>query len=227
MRSILPLLALALPLPAAAQSFSGPATAVDGDTLRMGDERIRLFGIDAPESLQTCDRKGAKWACGADAKALLADMVAGRIVECIARDRDDYGRIVATCRTGASDLSGVMVREGLALALPRFTDAYVDAEARAKSLGMALWSSTFQSPADYRAANSSLFPAAAKPPIARTRITRSAAPVERRMALEGVFFRNCAEARAAGMAPLRRGRPGYRPQMDGDSDGIACEPIRR
>lgn len=226
MRYLLAALVACAPLPAAAQSFSGPATAIDGDTMVMAGERIRLFGIDAPEGLQTCNRKGTIWACGSDAKALLAQMVSGRTVECTQRDRDDYGRIVASCRTGERDLAGVMVREGLAIALPRFTDAYVDAEARANSFGMALWGSTFQTPAEYRAANPASFSSPAKPMAQRTRIARSAAPIEAKMALEGVFYRNCTEARAAGAAPLRRGQSGYRPQMDGDGDGVACEPYR-
>jgi hypothetical protein len=39
-----------------------------------------------------------------------------------------------------------------------------------------------------------------------------------------VYFRRCAEARAAGVAPIYEGEPGYRPELDRDSDGIACEP---
>lgn len=38
-----------------------------------------------------------------------------------------------------------------------------------------------------------------------------------------ISFRNCAEVRAAGAAPLRRGEPGYRSGLDGDNDGVACE----
>ncbi|HEX8481972.1 MAG TPA: excalibur calcium-binding domain-containing protein [Allosphingosinicella sp.] len=41
-----------------------------------------------------------------------------------------------------------------------------------------------------------------------------------------VYFPGCNEVRAAGLAPLLRGEPGYRPEMDGDDDGIACEPHR-
>lgn len=43
----------------------------------------------------------------------------------------------------------------------------------------------------------------------------------------GVSYANCAEVRAAGRAPLRRGQPGYAPHLDRDGDGIACEPYRR
>ena len=39
-------------------------------------------------------------------------------------------------------------------------------------------------------------------------------------------FRNCAEARAAGAAPVHRGDPGYGPQLDRDNDGVGCEPYR-
>ncbi len=41
-----------------------------------------------------------------------------------------------------------------------------------------------------------------------------------------VYYSGCREARAAGVAPIYRGQPGYRQGMDGDGDGIACEPYR-
>lgn len=43
---------------------------------------------------------------------------------------------------------------------------------------------------------------------------------------ESKFYRNCAAARAAGVAPIYAGQPGYRDELDADSDGIACEPYR-
>lgn len=57
---------------------------------------------------------------------------------------------------------------------------------------------------------------------------RAAAPaqIRRPQALSSggsPYYANCSEARAAGAAPLRRGEPGYRPAMDRDSDGVACE----
>lgn len=42
----------------------------------------------------------------------------------------------------------------------------------------------------------------------------------------GAFYPGCDAAREAGVAPLYAGEPGYRPEMDGDSDGVACEPYR-
>ncbi|APA97216.1 excalibur calcium-binding domain-containing protein [Nocardia seriolae] len=38
-----------------------------------------------------------------------------------------------------------------------------------------------------------------------------------------VYYKNCTEARKAGAAPIRKGEPGYRPALDRDNDGIACE----
>lgn len=223
MRKIIPMLALLLAGPAAAQSFSGIATAVDGDTLRMAGERVRLFGIDAPESMQTCDRGGTPWACGKDATTLLAMIIEGKEVACVARDRDAYGRIVATCRAGPSDLSGVMVREGLAVTLPQFTTDYIDLEARAKQFKLALWGSTFAAPSEFRRANPGLFETAPRPVVARASAPQRVATAS----TSAWSYRNCAQARAAGAAPMRRGQPGYGAHMDGDGDGVACETPRR
>ncbi|GAA4032816.1 hypothetical protein GCM10022281_10650 [Sphingomonas rosea] len=44
---------------------------------------------------------------------------------------------------------------------------------------------------------------------------------------KSVSYAGCREVRRLGLAPLRRGEPGYRPWMDGDNDGLACEPVRR
>lgn len=222
MRKFIALLAAVHAVPVAAQSFSGPAIAIDGDTLEMGGERLRLFGIDAPESTQTCERGGAAWACGKDAGALLSEMIAGNSVTCTARDRDAYGRIVAICKVGSSDLSAILAREGFAVPLPQFSTDYVDLAARAKQFGLAIWGSQFQTPADFRQANPSLFaaPPADRPMTSRASRSRPAA------AQSGWSYRNCREARAAGAAPLRRGHPGYGAHMDGDGDGVACEPYR-
>lgn len=209
-------------LPASAQQISGPARAADGDSLDLSGISVRLFGVDAPELAQSCERGGGSWSCGKAAASKLASLVAGKSVVCEQNDVDDYGRIVATCRAGSVDLGGAMVDAGLAVALPRFSDRYVTAEARARAAGLGLWNGTFQMPADYRAAYPR--PGQRTPGLSRDAVparapVRAPAPAE-------LYFRNCKEAWAAGAAPLRRGQPGYRPEMDGDRDGIACEPYR-
>lgn len=210
---------LILATPAAAQQVSGRARAADGDSLDLSGIAVRLHGVDAPELMQSCERGGANWACGKEAASKLASLVAGRDVMCEQKDVDQHGRIVATCRVGAVDLGAAMVDAGLAVALTQFSDRYIAAEARARASRLGLWGGTFQLPGDYRAAHPR--------PATRAPAPRSGSPPHvRRPAPSGVFFRNCKEAWAAGAAPLRRGQPGYRPEMDGDGDGIACEPYR-
>lgn len=212
------LIAMLVPALAHAQDISGPARATDGDTLNLTGFVIRLHGIDAPELKQTCMRGGTAWACGREAANRLAALVEGKVVRCDQRDIDDYDRSVAACKVGQTDLSAAMVDAGLAIALPKFTTAYVANEARARDQRLGVWGSEFQQPSDYRAAN----------PVPRANYAR---PVEQRPATAappatGPYFRNCEEAWAAGAAPIHRGQPGFRPEMDGDGDGIACEPYR-
>lgn len=209
---------LLLPQITAAQEISGPARASDGDTLVMTGITIRLYGIDAPELGQTCRRDGAEWTCGREAAGRLAGLVAGQEVECQQHDIDAYGRAVASCRVGGTDLAAALVDAGLAVALPRFTAAYVENEARAREQRRGLWRSDFQRPAEYRADRR---PPRQPPPHSPSLSRPAASPPA-----AGVFYRGCNDVRAAGAAPLYRGQPGYRPEMDGDRDGIACEPFR-
>ncbi|QXW98403.1 excalibur calcium-binding domain-containing protein [Rothia mucilaginosa] len=54
-----------------------------------------------------------------------------------------------------------------------------------------------------------------------------AQPVQQAPAQSSVYYKNCAAAIAAGAAPLHRGEPGYRPGLDSDGDGVACEPKKK
>lgn len=70
--------------------------------------------------------------------------------------------------------------------------------------------------------------APAAPAPAASRSAAPSKPATRPAALSGelggdAYYANCAAARAAGAAPLRRGKPGYREAMDRDGDGVACE----
>lgn len=138
---------------AQAQIISGPAIILDGDSFTMTGADVRLHGIDAPEGRQTCQRDGALWACGEEAASHLRQLVEGKQVHCTARDKDRYGRMVSTCEADRVDLAGAMVRAGLAVALPKFSGEYLDAEARAKQHRIGIWGSQFAMPAAYRAAN--------------------------------------------------------------------------
>ena len=54
-----------------------------------------------------------------------------------------------------------------------------------------------------------------------------AQPVQQAPAQSSVYYKNCDAAIAAGAAPLHRGEPGYRPGLDKDGDGVACEPKKK
>ena len=60
--------------------LAGMAAVVDGDTLHVGGQRVRLFGIDAPELSQTCDAGNSKVACGQLAARWLRSRVQGRTI---------------------------------------------------------------------------------------------------------------------------------------------------
>lgn len=127
--------------------IAGTASVIDGDTLDIHGERIRLWGIDAPESGQRCTRPdGAEWRCGKDAAFALSDRIGRAPVSCEVKDMDRYGRKVALCRLRGDDLNAWMVREGRAVAYRAYSRAYVSDEAEAEAAGRGIWSGGFQMP---------------------------------------------------------------------------------
>ncbi len=100
--------ALCLLATPALADVSGPARIIDGDSLEIAGERIRLHGIDAPESRQLCHLGGKPWQCGKDAANALADKIGRQSVTCKELDRDRYKRIVAKCSVAGEDLGGTV-----------------------------------------------------------------------------------------------------------------------
>lgn len=138
----------------AADAISGVPRVVDGDTLIIGDTRIRLEGIDAPETDQVClDQKGTKWTCGIAARDHLAEQINGRSIDCLPSGLDTYGRTLAVCRVAGENLNAWMVRQGWALAFIRYSTAYVADEASARDAQRGMWSGAFIAPWDWRHRN--------------------------------------------------------------------------
>ncbi len=134
-----------------AQAIFGPARVLDGNTLEVAGQRIRLYGIDAPESAQQCRRDdGSTWACGQDATAYLRQLIGAQSVNCNARDRDRDKPIVAVCSAGGVDLNGALVAAGLALAYRDYSVDYVDAEESARDARKGLWTGEFVAPCEWR-----------------------------------------------------------------------------
>ena len=129
---------------------TGPARVIDGDTLEVQGERIRLHGIDAPESRQFCRLNGKPWQCGKDAANALAEKIARRPVTCEDLGRDRYDRIIARCTVAGEDLEKWMVSQGLALAYRRYSLDYVHEETDARAARRGIWAGEFVEPWEWR-----------------------------------------------------------------------------
>ncbi|OWL93483.1 nuclease [Deinococcus indicus] len=216
MRSLPLLTAITLTSIAAAQvpaSVTGIPTVTDGDTLVIRGVKVRLHGIDAPESSQQCLRAGQSYGCGREAAFALADLVRNKTVTCTRKDTDRYGRMVGVCTVGGTEINRWLVTQGWALPYLEYGGGvYSVAAAQAKSAGKGVYAGTFQNPWDYRKNP-------ANPATAGTPRPATPAPAP----ASNVSYRNCSEVRAAGAAPIRRGQPGYSSKLDRDGDGVGCE----
>ena len=142
-----------LPGPAEAEPLIGTASVIDGDTIEIHGQRIRLNGIDAPESTQLClDGAGKKYRCGQKASLALADFLAThRPTSCIEVDRDRYRRMVAVCTAGGVDIGERMVRQGYAVDWPKYSAGfYAQAETEARKAKRGLWAGSFDRPWEWR-----------------------------------------------------------------------------
>ena len=123
---------------------------IDGDTIYIGKLKYRLFGIDAPEIKQICEKDNIKIKCGVIAKNVLKNKIADKIPECIVKDKDRYQRLVAECFIGKESLSRFMVREGYAVAYTQYSKDFIEDEKYAKDNKLGIWSMNFQLPSEYR-----------------------------------------------------------------------------
>ncbi|MEE9290942.1 MAG: thermonuclease family protein, partial [Alphaproteobacteria bacterium] len=127
-------IALLVSAPAWAQDITGSARVIDGDTIDISGQRIRIHGIDAPESKQWCRIGMAEIECGKEATRAMRSHIAGNPVNCQERDVDRYRRVVAVCfNAEGRDVGAELVREGWALAYRRFSLEYVAEEREAKA----------------------------------------------------------------------------------------------
>jgi endonuclease YncB( thermonuclease family) len=139
-------------LAANAETVTGTAAPMDGDTFEVDGVIFRLADIDAPELAQKCPG-GPKDLrnCGAYVADALADCIRGQTVSCEIIDVDDYDRRIARCEHENSDLSVWLIERGLAMAYRKFSDRLGEQEDQARSYGAGLWQTSFEPPWEYRA----------------------------------------------------------------------------
>ncbi len=133
--------------------FASHVTVIDGDTIRLGDLKIRFSGIDAPEINQTCVASEGKVACGKISRDLLIEKVTNNKISCTDEGKDFYGRVLGECFVNGESLSTYLVREGFAFAYRKYSNKYIEDEEYAKFNKLGMWSMEFQYPWDYRKNN--------------------------------------------------------------------------
>jgi endonuclease YncB( thermonuclease family) len=169
--------ARARPAMGAAPDITGVPRIVDGDTVQIDATKIRLSGIDAPETDQVClDPAGEKWACGVTARDELIEHAGGKVWTCHISGTDQYRRSLAACEVAGEDVQQWMVRSGWALSFVRYSHVYDVDESIARGARSGLWAGAFIAPWDWRHRNTAtVILGAASVPINAQTILLSAA----------------------------------------------------
>ncbi len=136
------------------RTTQGGAWVIDGDSLNVDGEEIRLTGIDAPEAQQTCrDRQDREWPCGAEATRTLKRLAQKAHVVCHGGAHDKYGRVLARCSAGDLVLNAEMIRLGFAVSEAEQGYVYGSEQKEARRAGRGIWRGTFDRPREWRAAH--------------------------------------------------------------------------
>ena len=133
--------------------INGVPRVVDGDTIDIAGERVRLKGIDTPERAQRCQgATGLPYLCGQTATKALENLIGGRSVLCeVESRRDRYGRAIGACHTpDGVDVAEWLVRNGLGLAYRKYSKRYVTSEETARSARRGMHAGSFVAPWDWR-----------------------------------------------------------------------------
>ena len=195
---------------------------VDGDTVKVNidgkEETVRLLLVDTPE---TKDPNEPVQPFGPEASQFAKETLPARKevkLEYDGPERDKYDRLLAYLWVGDKIFNQMLLEKGLARVAyvydPPYThyDAFVAAEKKAKDAKLGIWSIPGYVTED-----------GFHEEVAAAKEKPKQETVQQKPAQQTVYYKNCSAARAAGAAPLYRGDPGYRPALDRDGDGVACE----
>lgn len=123
---------------------------IDGDTIKIGNEKIRFSGIDAPELNQYCFKNEKKILCGVLVKKALLKKIGNKIPKCVIEGKDIYKRILAECFVNEKSLSKFLVRNGYAFAYRKYSKKFIQDEEFARKNKLGLWSMKFDYPWKFR-----------------------------------------------------------------------------
>ena len=132
------------------KTIFGKAKVIDGDTVHINKNKIRLHGIDAPEANQTCNKGGLIWSCGIESTNFLEEIIGKNKIECITKGMDRYNRFIGICYLDDLDLNSEMVANGWAIAYRYYSSDYVMQEKEAKHQKLGIWSGNFEEPYLFR-----------------------------------------------------------------------------
>ena len=130
--------------------FANIVKVIDGDTIKIGNEKIRFGGIDAPELKQICFKNEEKISCGILVKNVLKKKIGKETPKCISEGKDVYKRTVAECFINGESLSKFLVSNGYAFAYRKYSRKFIKDERFAKKNKLGLWSMKFIFPWEFR-----------------------------------------------------------------------------
>lgn len=133
-----------------AETVSGFASVIDGDTIQLGETVLNLYAIDAPEIKQKCLKLSKLYQCGSSARKKLSGLVDAQIVTCETVGLDTDGQTLAICYLGAIDVGDWLVRGGLAVAYTKTAKTYAAVQKSAKRRKLGLWKGGFVMPWEWR-----------------------------------------------------------------------------
>ena len=135
------------------KNIYGKAKIIDGDTIHIGNNKIRLHAIDAPEIKQRCGKDGEKWNCGLKSKRFLKNLIGNDQIQCDTKGQDRYKRYIGVWYINNIDLNSQMVINGWAIAYKYYSLDYIKEEEIAKLKKAGIWIGEFEEPYIFRKKN--------------------------------------------------------------------------
>lgn len=132
-------------------AISSVSRVVSGDTLTLGNQIVKLYGVAAPDISQTCaDSSGRGYRCGQQSVSWLSGWLADNTIKCHILAKDDRGVLIGVCMLGPYDIGAALINSGWAVADIRQTQIYLPYQNQALSNRRGLWQGEFYMPWDWQ-----------------------------------------------------------------------------